>query len=83
MERLLTGRRIGLAFGVDEDAFVLAGQTNAADLADQLRLLADQAHPSALGRRPCSPASRPAAVESYRSAFRLGLGARRARAEAA
>ena len=40
MERLLTGRRIGLAFAVDEDAFVLAGQTNAADLADQLRLLA-------------------------------------------
>lgn len=40
MERLLTGRRIGLAFAIDEDAFVLAGQTNAADLPDQLRLLA-------------------------------------------
>lgn len=39
MERLLTGRRIGLSFGVGEDAFVLSGQTNAADLADQLRLL--------------------------------------------
>lgn len=40
MERLLTGRRIGLGFSIDEDAFVLAGQTNAADLPDQLRLLA-------------------------------------------
>jgi zinc protease len=39
MERLLTGRRIGLTFRVEEDAFVLAGQTNAADLTDQLRLL--------------------------------------------
>jgi zinc protease len=39
MERLLTGRRMALVFGVEEDAFVLAGQTNAADLADQLRLL--------------------------------------------
>jgi zinc protease len=39
MERLLTGRRIGLGFAVDEEAFVLAGQTNSADLYDQLRLL--------------------------------------------
>ncbi len=39
MERLLTGRRMGLAFAVEEDAFVLGGQTNAADLHDQLRLL--------------------------------------------
>ena len=46
MERLLTGRRIALVFGVDEDAFALAGQTNAADLADQLRLLtAKLTHP--------------------------------------
>jgi zinc protease len=28
MERLLTGRRIGLSFGVDEDAYVLSGATN-------------------------------------------------------
>ena len=47
MERLLTGRRIGLSFGVDEDAFVLAGQTNPADLGDQLRLLTTKlTHPS-------------------------------------
>jgi zinc protease len=46
MERLLTGRRIALAFGVEEDAFALGGQTNAADLVDQLRLLtAKLTHP--------------------------------------
>jgi zinc protease len=40
MERLLTGRRIGLSFGATEDAFVLGSGTNAGDLADQLRLFA-------------------------------------------
>jgi zinc protease len=46
MERLLTGRRIALVFGIEEDAFALAGQTNAADLGDQLRLLtAKLTHP--------------------------------------
>jgi zinc protease len=39
MERLLTGRRIGLSFAIDENAFVLSGATNAADLSDQLRFL--------------------------------------------
>lgn len=47
MERLLTGRRIGLSFAVGEDAFVLSGQTNAADLPDQLRLLTTKlTHPN-------------------------------------
>jgi zinc protease len=40
MERLLTGRRMNISFGVDEDAFVLRGATNGTDLPDQLRLLA-------------------------------------------
>jgi zinc protease len=39
LERLTTGRRIGLSFSVDEDAYVLAGTTSAEDLPDQLRLL--------------------------------------------
>lgn len=39
MERLMTGRRMNLAFGVNEDSFVLSGATNAEDLPDQLRLL--------------------------------------------
>ncbi|MGZ8311627.1 MAG: M16 family metallopeptidase [Allosphingosinicella sp.] len=47
MERLLTGRRIGLSFQIDEDAATLSGQTNAADLTDQLRLLATKlTHPN-------------------------------------
>jgi zinc protease len=46
MERLLTGRRIGLAFRVEEDSFVLLGQTEASSLTDQLRLLsAKLTHP--------------------------------------
>jgi len=39
LERLVTGRRIGLGFAMDEDAFVLSGQTDPRDLEDQLRLL--------------------------------------------
>ncbi len=46
MERLLTGRRMSLTFGVAEDAYVLSGVTNAAELGDQLRLLtAKLTHP--------------------------------------
>lgn len=46
LERLLTGRRMNLGFGIDEDSYVLSGQTNAADLGDQLRLLtAKLTHP--------------------------------------
>lgn len=55
MERLLTGRRINMSFGVDEDAYQLAGATSAADLTDQLRFLtAKLTHPrwdAALFRR--------------------------------
>jgi zinc protease len=40
MERLMTGRRMSLSFGLTEDAFELRGSTTAADLQDQLRLLA-------------------------------------------
>jgi zinc protease len=46
MERLLTGRRIGLSFGVDEDAFVMNASTSVTDLRDQLRLFATKlTHP--------------------------------------
>ncbi|WP_162806644.1 M16 family metallopeptidase [Sphingosinicella terrae] len=64
MERLLTGRRMAMTFAIGEDAFVLAGQTNSEDLADQLRLLATKlTHPEwdpALFAR-----FRSAAVESF------------------
>ena len=40
IERLLTGRRMNLSFGISDDAFVLGGTTTGKDLPDQLRLLA-------------------------------------------
>ena len=68
IERLLTGRRMSLSFGVDEDAFVLRGATNGTDLADQLRLLATKlAYPRwdpALFAR-----SKASALESYDLSF--------------
>jgi len=46
MERLLTGRRLSLSFGIDEDAFTLNGRASAAELGDQMRLLATKlVHP--------------------------------------
>ncbi|MDQ8756071.1 insulinase family protein [Sphingosinicella sp. LHD-64] len=68
LERLLTGRRMNLSFGIDEDAFVLGGQTNAADLPDQLRLLATKLvaphwDPALFARY------RTSAVENYDLAF--------------
>jgi zinc protease len=64
MERLLTGRRISLSFGIDDDAFTLSGQASPSELPDQMRLLtAKLTHPrwdAALLAR-----FRTAAVESY------------------
>ncbi|MBX3593446.1 M16 family metallopeptidase [Sphingomonas sp.] len=40
IDRLTGDRQIGMTFGIDDDAFVLAGQTSPDDLADQLKLLA-------------------------------------------
>lgn len=40
LQRMLTGRRIGMGFTIDDDAFVLGSQTSAPDLPDELRLLA-------------------------------------------
>lgn len=40
LDRLIGGRQIGFDFGIDDDAFVLGGTTTAADLKDQLALLA-------------------------------------------
>jgi zinc protease len=73
MERLLTGRRIGLSFGIDEDAVILSGATNSADLPDQLRLLtAKLTHPRwdpALFRR-----FQTSALESYELQFSTASG---------
>ena len=40
LDRLVSGRRIGLSFGVGDSAFQLRATTRAADLDDQLKLLA-------------------------------------------
>ncbi len=40
LDRLTGGRRIGLDFATDDDAFVLGATTSAEDLPDQLRLMA-------------------------------------------
>jgi zinc protease len=64
MERLLTGRRIGMSFAAEEDAFVLRGQTNGTDLADQMRLLATKlAYPR--WDEPLFLRAKAGALESY------------------
>lgn len=40
LDRLTTGRRINMGFSIDEDAFQLSAVTRAADLEDELHLLA-------------------------------------------
>jgi zinc protease len=42
LDRLTSGRRINAGFDIGESAFVLRAQTRAADLTDQLKLLASQ-----------------------------------------
>ena len=42
LEQLTSGRRIGLDFDVNEDAFSLNALTSPSDLSDQLRLMADK-----------------------------------------
>jgi zinc protease len=40
LDQLTAGRRIGLDFGIDDDAFTLGAMSSPADYADQLRLMA-------------------------------------------
>ncbi|MGH6781821.1 MAG: M16 family metallopeptidase, partial [Sphingomonadaceae bacterium] len=40
LDRLTNGRKINMGVDIEEDAFVLKGETRAPDLADQLRLMA-------------------------------------------
>ncbi|THD37821.1 MAG: insulinase family protein [Sphingomonas sp.] len=42
IDQLTTGRRLGMDFAIDQDAFVLGAVTSPADYQDQLRLLADK-----------------------------------------
>jgi zinc protease len=40
IDRLTSGRKIGVGFGIGDNAFSLSGATRSSDLADQLRLMA-------------------------------------------
>lgn len=42
LDQLTSGRRLGMDFSIDDDAFMLAAVTSPADYKDQLRLLADK-----------------------------------------
>ena len=64
LDALTTGRRIGLDFGVDEDAFTYNALTSPTDLPDQLRIMA--AAISAPGWDPAPVArARSVAVSAY------------------
>lgn len=68
LERLLTGRRMSMSLGMDDEALVLRGATRAEELGDQLRLLATKIvaphFDPALFQR-----SKTAALESYDLAY--------------
>lgn len=44
LDKITTGRRIGLGFEIDDDAFEIKADTRAADLEDQLHLIAAKLH---------------------------------------
>ena len=58
LERLMTGRRLTMSFGVDDDAWTMRGSTDGSQLADQLRLLATKL---------VAPHWDPALVERYKA----------------
>ena len=68
LERLLTGRRMSMSFGIAEDSLELRGSTRAEELGDQLRLLTTKIvaphFDAALFQR-----SKIAALENYELAF--------------
>lgn len=69
LDRITTGRRIGLAFSVEDDNFAFAGETRPQDLEDQLYLIAAKMQ---MPRWDANPVQRAIAVskisyESYTS----------------
>jgi zinc protease len=68
VERLLTGRRVALGFGISEDAFELSGTTNGQELGDQLRIMATKlAYPR--WDAPLFARFKTGALQSYDLAF--------------
>ena len=73
LERLTNGRRIGLDFDVTDDAFALKATTSAADLHDQLRLLAAKLEYPRFDAAPVQRA-RAAALAGYDTAETTAMG---------
>ena len=69
LDRLTSGRRINLGFGIGDDAFQLSGTTRAADLDDQLRLMA---------AKLAAPGWDPAPVQRARAAMATGYASAKA-----
>lgn len=69
LDRLTSGRRINLGFGIGDDAFQLSGTTRAADLDDQLRLMA---------AKLAAPGWDPAPVLRARAAMATGYASAKA-----
>ncbi|HEX8443397.1 MAG TPA: insulinase family protein [Allosphingosinicella sp.] len=68
VERLMTGRRVALGFGISEDAFELSGSTSGQELGDQLRIMATKlAHPR--WDAPLFARFKTGALQSYDLAF--------------
>jgi zinc protease len=68
VERLMTGRRVALGFGISEDAFELSGSTNGQELGDQLRIMATKlAYPR--WDAPLFARFKTGALQSYDLAF--------------
>lgn len=64
LDQLTGDRRITMAFGVGDDAFVIAGQTSPADLVDQLRLIAAKLETPGWDAKPIARA-RALAIAGY------------------
>ncbi|HEV7288992.1 M16 family metallopeptidase [Sphingomonas sp.] len=64
IDQITGDRRITMQFGVGDDAFVIAGQTSPADLADQLRLIATKLEVPGWDPKPIARA-RALAVAGY------------------
>ncbi len=66
IDQITGNRRISMQFGVGDDAFVIAGQTSPADLADQLRLIATKLEVPGWDPKPIARA-RAVAIASHAS----------------
>ncbi len=72
LDKITTGRRIGLGFGIDNDAFEISADTRPTDLEDQLHLIAAKL---AFPRWDAAPVIRSKAASPDQLRQLLGLAA--------